>query len=109
LPTLPDTDSSFAVDVGSDGSRFVAVGDDVDFAEDLGPARSRPAIWTSRDGIAWRRVAQEDLAGPVLEAGSDAVRVVSRDGRWFVYGTTSAMADAPVTWVLWIAEAASTP
>ena len=107
LPTLPDTDSSFAVDVASGGDRYVAVGDDVNFAEDLGPAQGRTAIWTSSDGVSWLQVPQEDLAGPVLQARSDAARVLYRDGRWLVYGTTSAMADAPTTWVLWIGEATS--
>ena len=101
LPTLPDTDSSFATDVASDGQRYVAVGDDVNFAEDLGPAAGRPAIWTSTDAASWSQVPQADLAGPALEANSEAVTVLYADGRWLVYGTTSARADAPVTWVLW--------
>ena len=104
LPRLPDTDSSFAYDVASGDGRYVAVGDAVDFAEDLGPASSRPAVWTSVDAVAWSLVPVAELEGPALEAGANASAVVHRDGRWLVYGTTSEVADAPHAWVLWVGE-----
>ncbi len=103
LPTLPDTDSSFAVGVLADTERYVAVGDDVNFAEDLGPATGRPAMWTSSDGVSWYRVPHADLDGPALQAGSDAVAVLFHDTTWLVYGTTSMGVDQPPAWVLWSA------
>lgn len=104
LPLLPDTDSSFAEDVASGDGRYVAVGDAVDFAEDLGPASSRPAVWVSTDAATWSLVPPADLEGPALEAGSNAFAVLHGDGRWLVFGTTSEMADAPISWVLWVGE-----
>ena len=107
LPTQPDTDSSFAADIASDGARYVAVGDDVNFAEDLGPASGRPAIWTSADALSWRLVPRAELDGPALKGNADAVRVLPGDGRWLVYGTTSAGADLPHTWILWSGQPAT--
>jgi hypothetical protein len=107
MPTLPDTDSSFAFDVAWGGDRYVVAGDDVNFAEGLGPATGRPAIWTSDDAIAWDRVPPAELEGPALQAGSDAMAVLHRDGTWLVYGTTSAAVDAPTSWVLWVGLATS--
>lgn len=103
LPTLPDTDSSFAFGVLADAERYVAVGDDVDFAADLGPATARPAIWTSSDGASWDRVPPTALDGPVLQTGSHAVAVLLHDTRWLAYGTTSTTVDKPPPWVLWSA------
>jgi hypothetical protein len=76
----------------------------VDFAEDLGPATSRPAVWTSADAATWSLVPPDELEGPALEAGANASAVVHSDGRWLVLGTTSEIADAPHAWVLWVGE-----
>lgn len=103
LSTLQDSGSSFVTDVASDGVGFVAVGDDVVFDPGLGPATSRASIWTSPDGVSWRQVPQDDLAGPaLLERGARASLVVHHEGRWLVFGTTTGASEDDLQPLLWV-------
>ena len=104
LRTRAETGSSFVRGLATDGSILVAVGDDVIFAEDYGPATGDASIWMSSDGTDWDQVPPEELRGDAILDTVDATSVLRSGDGWIVLGTTWDHAETAVAGVVWFSD-----
>jgi hypothetical protein len=98
-PAAAALDTAFMSGVAHGGQGFVAIGSAADKsrpASGPGETPTRTAIWTSRDGVNWTRVAQAGIPQQISESGLEAV--AAGPGSFVAIGSKSAGDGIAAVW-----------